>query len=108
MTIAWFEFDSSTLTDDGNRFGSNVDDVSMRVNVTEAAGSFAFFETKTRPFDVAAQSVPPSVPRSRAAMLPPLLSPNAAEVSDGPIDWKSPQAPVKSRSLVPNWFVVLQ
>ena len=41
-------------------------------------------------------------------MLPPDRVPSDAAVSEGPIGWKSPQLPVKSWSLVPNWFVVLQ
>jgi len=83
--------------------------VSIRVNVTFAGASFAFFETRTRPTEVAAHSVPRSCPRPSAATFPPMrVVSNVASVSFGPIATNSPQAPVKSASLVPNWFVVLQ
>ena len=83
-----------------NRFGSTADDESRRSQTTEAAGSLALLEKKTRPVVVAAQSVPVSaVLRSIAATLPPERSPHVAEVSrvDGtplPIFTKSPQVGV--------------
>src|SRR5688572_8523200 len=56
-----------------NRFG--IDGVSMRLNVTSAAGPSAFFETKSRPKFVPAHSVPPSnTARSAATMSPPTRS----------------------------------
>src|SRR5437870_4507993 len=53
--------------------GLLADSPSIRLNVTETAGSaFAFVETKTRPVVVAAQTVDVSpVARSTAATLPP-------------------------------------
>ena len=78
--------------------------MSIRVNVTFAAGSFALREMSTRPTDVAAQSVPASLPRPSAAVVPPcFVVPYAIPVSTAPpICTKSPHSPVKSRSLVPN------
>src|SRR5919198_959433 len=82
-----------------NRFGLFGASESSRVNVTEAAGSAsAFFEMKTRPLDVAAQSVelsPP--PLSTATTSPPSRPPKVADVSNGPPGGcQSPHWTVKS------------
>src|SRR5712692_3649657 len=82
-----------------NRFGSFVASVSIRVNETALAGSAsAFFETKTRPGPVAAQSVEVSPDaRSTATTSPPGRSPKVELVSDGPPSGcQSPHGTVKS------------
>src|SRR5712691_6645465 len=82
-----------------NRFGSFAANESSRVNVTPLAGSApAFFEMKTRPVEVAAQSVDVSLDaRSTATTSPPARSPNVADVSVGPPSGcQSPHGTVKS------------
>src|SRR5438132_14265754 len=80
-----------------NRPGLFASSESSRVYVTELAAASAFFEMKTRPVVVAAQSVPVSLEvRWIAATLPPERVPHAEEVSrvDGmpsPMITKSPQ-----------------
>jgi len=85
-----------------NRFGLFGARVSIRVNVTSAFGASAFFEMKTRPVVVAAQSVFVSeLILAKAATLPPervvprksVPLPTVSLVSPGgPIATKSPQA----------------
>src|SRR3954470_24457861 len=102
--MAWFAFVGSTNTDDGTRFGCAV--VSIRVNVMLPIGAFASCVTNTRPPCEATHIGPAPRPRETQARVPPTLpAPNAAPVSGADIafQWAAePQAPVKSRSLVPN------
>ena len=75
------------------------------MNVTVAGSAlFEFFETKTRPPEVAAHIVSWSVPRETAVMLPPERVPKTVLVSVGPPSGNQsvPQTPVKRPSLVPN------
>src|SRR5207247_2951834 len=81
------------------RLGSFDASESSRVNDTELAGSAsAFFDTKTRPVAVAAQSVDVSLgARSTATTSPPARSPYVADVSAGPPSGcQSPHWTVKS------------
>src|SRR2546428_1192850 len=81
----------------GNRAGSVVEVVSIRVQTTELAPAFEFSEMNTRPVPVAAHNVLTSVAtRSIAATAPPARVPYAALLRSvapgGPICTKSPQA----------------
>ena len=66
LTNATFGSARSTTIRVTKRLGVN--GVSMRVNVTAAAGPSTFVETKRRPKLVAAQSVPPSAGARSAAI----------------------------------------